>query len=96
MKVTLEELGKKDLSIIRDWIDPNIFRIFQAPIDEGQLERLLSKRHNGLLMEQGLRGVDTKTNEIVGLIHTVIDHKNDLAHVQQIVVNPNLRGRGDR
>jgi len=94
MKITLEELEQKDLPIICDWIDPNIFQIFQAPVDEEQLERLLSKRHNGLLMEQGLRGVDTKTGEILGLIHIVIDHKNDLAHVQQIVVDPNLRGKG--
>jgi RimJ/RimL family protein N-acetyltransferase len=94
MTIHLDELERQDFPKIREWIDPNIFRIFRSPINDQQLERLLSKRENGTPSDIGMRAVDSETDEIVGLIHAVINNKNDYAHIQQIVVDPRLRCRG--
>ena len=94
MTIHLEELERQDFSKIRDWIDPNIFRIFRSPINDQQLERLLSKKENGTPSDIGMRAVDSETDEIVGLIHAVINNKNDYAHIQQVVVDPSLHSRG--
>jgi RimJ/RimL family protein N-acetyltransferase len=94
MNVRLEQLDRKDFPIIKDWIDPEIFHIFKAPIDDKQLEKLLTKEQDGIQTEIGLRAVDNETDKIVGLVHSVVDQKNDYTHLQQIVVDPDLRGKG--
>lgn len=94
MTIHLEELEKRDFPKIRDWIDPNVFHIFKSPVEDRQLERLLTKEKDGMPTDIGMRAVDVKTAEIVGLIHAVINEENDYAHIQQVVVGPGLRGRG--
>jgi RimJ/RimL family protein N-acetyltransferase len=94
MTIELEELQRGDFSRIRDWIDPAVFRIFKAPVDDRQLERLLSREEKGAPTDIGMRAIDPDTGELVGIIHTVINRENDYAHIQQLVVEPSLRGRG--
>lgn len=94
MTIHLEELERRDFPKIRDWIDPNVFHIFKLPVNDQQLERLLSKEEKGMPADIGLRAVDSETDEIVGLIHAVINRKNDYVHIQQIVVDPRFRNRG--
>jgi RimJ/RimL family protein N-acetyltransferase len=94
MEIVLEDLKREDLAVIRDWIDPRIFRIFEAPVDEAQLEVLLSRKEGDLREDVGLRAVDGGTGGLLGFLHAVIDRRNDLAHVQQIVVRPDRRGNG--
>jgi len=38
--------------------------------------------------------VNSETSEFVGLIHAVVNRENNYAHIQQIVVNPNLQNKG--
>jgi RimJ/RimL family protein N-acetyltransferase len=94
MNIRLEQLEKSDFPVIRDWIDPEIFHIFTAPIDDSQLERLLTKEHDGIQTEIGLRAVENETDKIIGLVHSIVDRENDLLHLQQIVVDPEQRNRG--
>jgi len=94
MNIRLEPLTRGDFPKIRDWIDPEVFRIFKAPVDDRQLERLLSKEENGRPAEIGLRAVDAETDDLVGMIHAVIVQHQDLAHIQQMVVDPDRRSRG--
>ncbi|MBU1319900.1 MAG: GNAT family N-acetyltransferase [candidate division Zixibacteria bacterium] len=94
MQIQLEPLTRDNFPIIRDWIDPHVFHIFRAPVDDTQLEKLLSKESGGVLAEIGMRAVDPETHNIVGLLHSVLDWQNDCAHIQQIVVDPVRRGKG--
>lgn len=94
MDIKLEPLERTDFPRIRNWIDPEIFHIFKEPIDDGQLEMLLSKSLVGIPTEVGRRAIDQNKGEMVGLIHAVLDLKDDMMHIQQIVVNPKLRGQG--
>jgi RimJ/RimL family protein N-acetyltransferase len=94
MNIRLEQLKRTDFPVINDWIDPEIFHIFTAPIDESQLEKLLTKEQNGIITEIGLRAVENKTDQIIGLVHAVVDRDNDLIHLQQIVVDPEKCNRG--
>jgi RimJ/RimL family protein N-acetyltransferase len=95
IEIRLEELEYKDFSRIRAWIDPRIFRFFRAPVDDHQLNRLLTKQADGKPVSLGCRIVRSSDAEIIGLIHAAIDWRNNLAHIGQIVVgDPALRGLG--
>ena len=94
MKLKLEPLERSDFSKIQDWIDPAIFHVFTAPLDEKQMEKLLSEEHNGVQNELGMRAIDRDNGELVGIIHAVFDLDNDLMHIQQMIVDPNRRGQG--
>ncbi len=94
INIFLEKLKREDFPRIKEWIDPNIFHIFKAPVDEHQLERLLSKEQDGIPTEIGMRAVEGETNEVVGLIHSIINAKDNYTHIQQIVVDPAKRGKG--
>jgi RimJ/RimL family protein N-acetyltransferase len=95
MDIVLEELERSDFAVIRDWIDPAVFRIFDAPVDDAQLERLLTRKLAGRLVDLGYRAIDRGTGEIVGAVHVTLNWRNDLAHIGQIVIGgPRRRGRG--
>jgi len=95
IEIRLEELESKDFAHIRLWIDPCIFRIFRAPVDDDQLSRLLTKHADGKPISLGYRIVRTSDAAVIGLIHATIDWRNNLAHIGQIVVgDPALRGLG--
>ncbi len=94
MGLVLEPLEKSDFPGIRDWIDPDIFHIFKAPIDDEQLEMLLSKSLDGIPTELGMRAIDPDKEEMVGIIHAIFNLKDDSIHIQQMVVHPELRGQG--
>jgi RimJ/RimL family protein N-acetyltransferase len=94
MNIRLEQLERTDFPVIKKWIDPKIFHIFTAPVDNNQLEKLLTKEQNGILTEIGLRAIDIQTDKIIGLVHAIVDRDNDLIHLQQIVVDPDKRSRG--
>ncbi len=94
MNIRLEQLKRTDFPVIKNWIDPKIFHIFTAPVDNNQLGKLLTKEPNGILTEIGLRAVDIETDKIIGLVHAIVDRDNDLIHLQQIVVDPEKRNRG--
>ena len=94
MDIRLEQLEKKDFPVIRDWVDPQIFRIFKSPVDDQQLEKLLSKEKDGIYAEIGMRAADSKSNEIVGLIHSIVNVRDDFLHIQQLIVDPARRGNG--
>jgi len=94
MILKLEPLEKSDFSRIRDWIDPTIFHVFTAPIDEKQLEKLLSREQNGVQSELGIRAIDQENGKLVGMIHAVLNPDNDQIHIQQMIVDPNRRGQG--
>ncbi|MBN1459124.1 MAG: GNAT family N-acetyltransferase [Armatimonadetes bacterium] len=93
--IRLEPLEAGDFPLIRPWIDPRVFRAFREPVDDGQLERLLTRWENDRPTSLGYRIVIAADSRTVGLVHAVIDWRNDLAHVQQIVVgDPALRNSG--
>jgi len=94
MEIELVILEKTDLKRIKDWIDPNVFRIFSHPVDEKQLEKLLPKCDGKIPVELGYKAVDTKENKLIGMVHLTLNHKNNYAHIGQIVVDPDLRGEG--
>ena len=94
MSIKLEKLERKDFQKIKEWIDPTIFRIFKEPLNDQQLEILLSKAKDGTPTDIGMHAVDTDNNKVVGVIHAVINNENDYAHIQQILVDPDLHGRG--
>ncbi len=94
MNIRLEQLEREDFPVIKDWIDPEIFHIFKWPIDDKQLERLLTKEKDGVIDEIGLRAVDIETKNIIGLVHSIVNRENNLTHLQQIVVDPERRGKG--
>lgn len=94
MRLELEPLERSDFSRIQDWIDPAIFHIFTTPVDDEQLEILLSKERHGVPAELGKRIVDRDNGELVGIIHAVLNLEDDLMHIQQIVVDPARRGQG--
>jgi RimJ/RimL family protein N-acetyltransferase len=93
--IGLEPLEPHDFPLIRSWIDPRVFRIFHDPVDDDQLRRLLTSYDDGRPRSLGYRIVRCADTEIIGLIHAIIDWKNDLAHIGQLIVgDPDLRGRG--
>ena len=94
MKLELEPLEKGDFTKIRGWIDPAIFHIFKAPVDNKQLEMLLSKYSNDVPTELGMRAIDMDKSKIVGIVHAILNFENDLMHIQQIVVDPACRSQG--
>jgi RimJ/RimL family protein N-acetyltransferase len=94
MNILLKELKTTDFPIVKEWIDPKIFRIFTSPIDDAQLTRLLTKHQDGIQTDVGKKAIDGNTGNLVGFIHAVINAKNEYAHVQQIVVHPEMRNQG--
>lgn len=93
--IRFEPLARADFPIIRDWIDPSLFRTFRAPIDDSQLERLLTKGEAGRPTDLGIKAVQASTERVVGIAHVVIDWRNELVHIQQILVGPpELKRRG--
>jgi len=93
--VRLETLERSDFPVVRPWIDPRVFRIFREPVDDAQLERLLTRHEDGRPVSLGYRIVRVPDSRLVGVAHVVIDWRNHLAHVQQIVVgDPALRNLG--
>jgi RimJ/RimL family protein N-acetyltransferase len=94
MNLILEQLESSDFSRIRSWIDPAVFHIFKAPVDDEQLEMLLSKESGGVVTEVGMRAVDQDSGRLVGIAHAILNPDDDLMHIQQIVVDPQRRGRG--
>jgi RimJ/RimL family protein N-acetyltransferase len=92
-RIRLEPLTPEDFPLIRPWIDPRVFRIFHEPIDDAQLNRLLSKHEDGRPTSLGFRIVRLSDSEIIGLIHAVIDWKNNLAHIGQIIVGDRTNRR---
>jgi len=93
-KLKLEQLEKNDFPRIRDWIDPTIFHIFKAPVADEQCEMLLSKKRDGVTTELGMRAIDEDAGGLIGIIHAVLQLEDNLMHIQQIVVDPILRGQG--
>ncbi|MBU1701798.1 MAG: hypothetical protein KJ970_15145 [Candidatus Eisenbacteria bacterium] len=85
-KIRLEPLKVEDFPLIRPWIEPRVFRIFHEPVDNAQLKRLLTKYESGRPQSLGLRIVRTSDEQLIGVIHSTIDWKNNLAHVGQIVL----------
>ena len=69
MKIRLETLEKTDLKRIKDWIDPSLFRVYSYPVDEKQLEKLLTKYDGELPVELGYKAVDFEESKIVGVTH---------------------------
>jgi RimJ/RimL family protein N-acetyltransferase len=94
MEIRLEPLERTDFPVIRDWIDPRLFRIFEAPIDDAQLERLLPREEQGRPVDLGFKAVQIETGSILGFVHAVIDWKDDLVHIQQIIVSASERRGG--
>jgi RimJ/RimL family protein N-acetyltransferase len=93
--IRLEGLETADFPHIRPWIDPRTFRIFNDPIDDQQLSRLLTKHLNGRPTSLGYRIVRISDSETIGLIHATIDWQNRLAHIGQVIVgDPALRRLG--
>jgi len=93
--IRLEPLEAADFPVIRPWIDPSLFRVFREPVDDAQLEHLLTKHEDGRPTSLGYRIMRTSDLEILGVVHAVLDWRNHLAHVQQIVIgDPQLRGKG--
>jgi RimJ/RimL family protein N-acetyltransferase len=95
IEIRLEELSREDFPRIKPWMDPRTFRIFQEPVDDDQLNALLTAHEDGRPVSLGYRIVRAFDAEVIGLIHATIDWKNMLAHIGQIVVgDPALRGLG--
>jgi RimJ/RimL family protein N-acetyltransferase len=94
MNILLKELKTTDFPIVKKWIDPKIFRIFTAPIDDAQLTRLLTKYQDGIQTDIGKKAIDQSTGNLIGFIHAVINVENEYAHIQQIVVHPGIRHQG--
>jgi len=88
----IADLDRGDFPVIREWIDPTVFRIFHAPIGDDQLERLLTRRRDGKVTDLGLKAV-ADAGATVGFIHLVVDWANDLGHIQQILVGEAGRRR---
>jgi RimJ/RimL family protein N-acetyltransferase len=94
-EIRLEDLTREDFTRIRPWIDPRTFRVFRAPVDDRQLSVLLTAHEDGKPTSLGYRIVRVSDSEVIGLVHAIIDWKNRLAHIGQIVIgNPALRGQG--
>lgn len=96
MEVALRELQSGDLSAVIPWIDPALFRVFREPVDEKQLELMLSRYdEQGMPQSLGYKGVDAGTGQMVGVVHAVVNTANNYAHIGQVVVgDPQLRGHG--
>ncbi len=95
IEIRLEEHKPEDFPRIRPWLDPRIFRVFRAPVDDDQLGRLLTVHADGKPISLGYGIVRVSDAEIIGLIHATIDWGNNLAHIGQIVVGDAvLRGSG--
>jgi ribosomal protein S18 acetylase RimI-like enzyme len=92
-RMTIAELEPADFPVIRDWIDPNLFRIFHAPIGDDQLQRLLTRHCDGGITDLGLKAVDD-AGRTCGLVHVVFDWTNELGHIQQMLVAPGQRRCG--
>jgi len=94
MKLVLEELKTDDFPVIRDWIDPGVFKIFSSPVDDTQLMRLLSAYQDDMQTDIGIKAVDRITGSIAGLVHALINRTGRYIHLQQIVVNTAMRNQG--
>ena len=95
IEIRLEPLEPEDFPRIRPWIDPRTFRVFHAPVDDRQLAQLLTVHKDGRPTSLGYRIVRVYDVEVIGLIHAIIDWRNMLAHIGQIIVgDPALRGLG--
>ena len=94
MNILLKELETTDFPVVKNWIDPKIFRIFRSPIDDAQLTRLLTKYQDGIQTDVGKKAIDRGTGNLVGFIHAVLNLENEYAHIQQIVVHPKMRHQG--
>jgi RimJ/RimL family protein N-acetyltransferase len=95
IEIRLEELSSEDFGRIRPWIDPRTFRVFHEPVDDDQLRALLTAYKDGKPVSLGYRMVRASDDEVIGLIHAILDWKNRLAHIGQIIVgDPALRGLG--
>jgi len=93
--IRLEALEPSDLPRILPWIDPDVFRIFRAPVDEEQLKQLLSSYKDEKPISLGYRIVRSSDSALVGMIHATVVWDNNLAHIGQIVVgDPDLRDSG--
>ena len=93
--IRLEPLEPADFPAIRPWMDPRVFRVFREPVDDAQLTQLLTKHEDGRPISLGYRIVRAGDSAIVGVVHAVVDWRNHLAHIQQIVVgDPALRSKG--
>ena len=93
--IRLEELGRSDFDIIRDWIDPRVFRKFHEPIDDEQLGLLLSRHEEGRPVSLGYRIAREQDGSPVGLLHSVVDWNNHLMHIGQMIVGDAAsRGQG--
>lgn len=91
--MTITDLQRSDFPVLREWIDPNLFRVFRAPIGDDQLERLLTRQREGRTTDLGLKAIDGQDHP-VGFLHMVFDWANDLGHIQQILVPPEARRQG--
>lgn len=89
----IADLEPCDFPVIREWIDPSLFRIFRLPIGDDQLERLLTRRRDGKITDLGLKAADDAGRPI-GFVHVVFDWTNDLGHIQQILVPAASRRQG--
>jgi len=95
VKIVLEALETSDFPVIRDWMDPEVFPIFHHPVDDAQLERLLTKIEGGRPTDLGYRICAGDDREMVGLTHAILNWNNRLAHIGQIVIgDPARRGQG--
>jgi len=94
MELRLEELTDDDFPIVREWIDPVVFRIFSSPVDDSQLKRLLSAYQDDMQTDIGMKAVDSATGNTVGIVHAVVDRAGRYIHLQQIVVDPVMRHQG--
>lgn len=94
MEIQIRSMERSDFPRIREWIDTRLFRIFRDPIGEDQMEKLLCREEGGRPVDLGYVAVDGGTGEPLGFIHAVLDWKNELAHVQQVVSDPGSRREG--
>jgi len=86
VNISFRPLERNDFPIIRNWIDHRLFRRFIPPIDDSQLEVLLPSYSNNQIVDHSIVAYSGDTDNVLGFSHTVIDWKNELAHIQQIVV----------
>jgi ribosomal protein S18 acetylase RimI-like enzyme len=87
-------MERSDFPLIRDWIDTRLFRIFRDPIGDDQMEALLCREEGGNPVDLGYVAVEMTAQEPVGFIHAVLDWRNELAHIQQVVSDPGHRREG--
>jgi len=94
MEIRIRRMERSDFPVIREWIDTSIFRIFRNPIGDDQMEKLLFREENGRPVELGYVAVRESKRDPVGFIHAVLDWKNELVHIQQVVSDGGHRRKG--